>query len=133
MKRRHTDKIHAVVDGCGNPAALRITSGQRADAPIAIPLLINLPPTRLCAADTAYDSGALRSFLTTRGMEQSFLTIKTKGIRPFEPIAYRRRYSIERILCGLKDWRGVATRYDKLMINFAATCYIAAIVTWWIN
>ncbi|MFW7355866.1 MAG: hypothetical protein ACODTL_07960, partial [Brucella sp.] len=36
-------------------------------------------------------------------------------------------------LLRLKDWRRVATRYDKLMINFAATCYIAAIVTWWIN
>ncbi|MFW7354502.1 MAG: IS5/IS1182 family transposase, partial [Brucella sp.] len=40
---------------------------------------------------------------------------------------------IERTFCRLKDWRRVATRYDKLMINFAATCYIAAIVTWWIN
>jgi putative transposase len=31
----------------------------------------------------------------------------------------------------LKDWRRIATRYDKLKANFASTCFIAAIVTWW--
>ncbi|KAA9347732.1 transposase, partial [Ochrobactrum quorumnocens] len=40
-------KIHAVVDGCGRPVALRITPGQRGDAPIAIPLLEPLPPSNL--------------------------------------------------------------------------------------
>ncbi|WP_176038819.1 transposase, partial [Brucella tritici] len=62
-------KIHAVVDGCGHPVALRITPGQRGDAPVAIPLLEPLPWTRLCAADTAYDSDALRDFLATRGTQ----------------------------------------------------------------
>ncbi|KAB2671198.1 transposase [Ochrobactrum sp. LMG 5442] len=56
-----------------------------------------------------------------------------KQIRSFDPIAYRQRNIIECTFCRLKDWRRVATQYDKLMINFAATCYIAAIVTWWIN
>jgi putative transposase len=56
-----------------------------------------------------------------------------KRIKPFNPIAYRRRNIIERTFCRLKDWRRVATRYDKLMLNFTATCYIAAIVTWWLN
>jgi len=113
---------------------LRITPGQRGDAPIAIPLLEPLPPTRLCAADTAYDSDALRDFLATRGAQPVIPNNPTrKQIRPFDPIAYRRRNIIERTFCRLKDWRRVATRYDKLMINFAATCYIAAIVTWWIN
>ncbi|MGO7815599.1 transposase, partial [Rhizobium ruizarguesonis] len=47
-------KIHAVVDGCGRPIALRITPGQRGDEPVAIPLITRLPASRLCAADTAY-------------------------------------------------------------------------------
>ncbi|MGY5774646.1 IS5/IS1182 family transposase, partial [Rhizobium sp. LEGMi135b] len=38
-----------------------------------------------------------------------------------------------RAFCRLKDWRRVATRYDKLRLNFEATCYIAALVTWWID
>ena len=125
-------KIHAVVDGCGRPIALRITPGQRGDAPVAIPILTPLPPSRLCAADTACDSKALRDFLIERGTEPVIPNNPTrKRIQPFDPVAYRRRNIIERAFCRLKDWRRVATRYDKLMLNFAATCYIAAIVIWW--
>jgi putative transposase len=54
-----------------------------------------------------------------------------KHIQPFDALAYKRRNIIERTFCRLKDWRRVATRYDKLAINFAATCYIAAICIWW--
>ncbi|MQB08047.1 hypothetical protein DXT91_28845 [Agrobacterium tumefaciens] len=60
--------MHAVVDRCGRPIALQITPGQRGDAPMAIPVLEPLSPSRLCAADTAYDSNALRDFLKTRGL-----------------------------------------------------------------
>lgn len=41
--------------------------------------------------------------------------------KPFDTQAYKRRNIIERTFCRLKDWRRVATRYDKLAINFAAT------------
>ena len=91
-----------------------------------------MPPSRICAADTAYDSNALRDFLTARGTEPVIPNNPTrKQIKPFDPVAYRRRNIIERAFCRLKDWRRGATRYDKLMLNFAATCYIAAIVIWW--
>ena len=113
---------------------MRITPGQRGGAPIAIPLLEPLPASRLCAADTAYDSDAFRGFLKARGTEPVIPNNPTrKRTKPFDPIAYRRRNIIERAFCRLKDWRRVATRYDKLMLTFAATCYIAAIVTWWLN
>ena len=111
---------------------LKITPGQRGDAPIAVPLLTTLPPARLCTADTAYDSNALRAFLIARGTEPVIPNNPTrKHIQPFDAEAYKRRNIIERTFCRLKDWRRVATRYDKLAINFAATCYIAAIFTWW--
>ena len=101
---------------------------------MAIPLLEPLPASRLCAADTAYDSDALRDFLKARGTEPVIPNNPTrKRIKPSDPIAYRRRNIIERAFCRLKEWRRVATRYDKLMLNFAATCYIAAIVTGWLN
>lgn len=87
-----------------------------------------LPPSSLCAADTAYDSNALRTFLIARGTEP---VIPNKNIQPFDTEAYMRRNIIERSFCRLKDWRRVATRYEKLATNFAATCYIAAICTWW--
>ena len=98
-----------------------------------MPLLATLPPTRLCAADAAYDSNALRTFLIKRGTEPVIPNNPTrKNVQPFDPEAYKRRNIIERAFCRLKDWRRVATRYDKLAINFAATCYIAAIFIWWV-
>jgi putative transposase len=55
-----------------------------------------------------------------------------KRPHPFDPAAYRLRNLIERAFCRLKDWRRVATRYDKLAINYAATVSLAILVTWWI-
>lgn len=100
---------------------------------MAVPLLETLPPARLCAADTAYDSNGLRSFLIARGTEPVIPNNPTrKNIQPFDRESYKRRNIIERTFCRLKDWRRVATRYDKLAINFMATCYIAAICIWWV-
>ena len=128
-----TTKIHAVVDGCGRPVALKITPGQRGDAPVAADLIAPLPPSLLCAADTAYDSDALRRFLIERGTRPVIPNNPTrKRIQPFDPAAYKRRNIIERSFCRLKDWRRIATRYDKLAANFASACYLAAIVIWWI-
>lgn len=99
---------------------------------MAVPLLAALPPSRLCAADTAYDSNALRSFLLGRGTQPVIPNNPTRKHRqPFDPDAYKRRNLIERMFCRLKDFRRIATRYDKLKANFAASCYLAAILLWW--
>ncbi|SCB42611.1 transposase, partial [Rhizobium lusitanum] len=80
-----------------------------------------------------YDSDAFRRFLIQRGTCPVIPNNPTrKRIQPFDPQAYKRRNIIERMFCRLKDWRRVATRYDKLAINFAATCYIAATIIWWV-
>ena len=55
-----------------------------------------------------------------------------KRRHPFDPVAYRLRNLIERAFCRLKDWRRIATRYDKLAANYAAAVAIAIAVTWWI-
>jgi putative transposase len=100
---------------------------------VAASLLALLPPSRLCAADTAYDSNRLRQFLIDRGTQPVIPNNPTrKRLQPFDPKAYRRRNIIERMFSRLKDWRRVATRYDKLAANFAATCCLAAILNWWI-
>jgi putative transposase len=71
----------------------------------------------------------IAKLLPTRGTEPVIPNNPTrKRIKPFDPIAYRRRNISERAFCRLKGRRRVATRYDNLMLNFAATCYIAAIV-----
>ncbi len=95
-------------------------------------LLAPLPPARLCAADTAYDSNGVRQFLLARGTEPVIPNNPTrKHFQPFDAEAYKQRNLIERMFCRLKDWRRIATRYDKLATNFAATLALAAVVIWW--
>lgn len=91
-----------------------------------------LPPSLFFAADTAYDSNALRKFLIERGTQPVIPNNPTrKNLQPFDPKPYKQRNLIERMFCRLKDWRRVSTRYDKLADNFASTCYLAAILIWW--
>ncbi len=127
-----TTKIHAVVDSQGRPLAFEITPGQLGDVRAAIALLAPLPPARLCAADTAYDSNGLRQFLAERGTLPVIPNNPTrKRHHPFDPAAYKQRNLIERMFSRLKDFRRIATRYDKLAINYAAAVALATVVTWW--
>jgi putative transposase len=96
-------------------------------------LLAPLPAARLCAADTAYDSNGLRQFLKERGTLPVIPNNPTrKNLQPFDPAAYRHRNLIERMFARPKDFRRIATRYDKLGRNYAAAVALAAVVTWWI-
>jgi putative transposase len=54
-----------------------------------------------------------------------------KRRHPFDRTAYRLRNLIERTFARLKDWRRIATRYDKLATNYAAAVAIAIFITWW--
>lgn len=54
-----------------------------------------------------------------------------RAVPPFDATAYRKRNLIERVFCRLKDWRAIATRYDKTARNFlAGICLVLAITTW---
>ena len=95
--------------------------------------MINAVP-RGCrlAADAAYDSDGLRLFLLERGTVPVIPNNPTRKRRhPFDEIAYRQRNLIERMFCRLKDWRRIATRYNKLAATFAAAIMLAAIIIWW--
>ena len=127
-----TTKIHAVADCLGRLIAFEITPGQLGDVRVAEALLAPTPAARLCIADTAYDSDALRRFLSARGTQPVIPNNPTrKHFHPFDAAAYKQRNLIERMFCRLKDWRRIATRYDKLAANFAAAVAIATIVLWW--
>jgi putative transposase len=84
-------------------------------------------------ADTAYDSDKFREFLAKRGSTPVIKPNPTrKNIPPFDKTAYKARNVIERAFSHLKDWRRVATRYDKLARNFRATVTLAILFRWWI-
>jgi transposase len=109
-----------------------VTPGQRGDVTVAQALLAPLPPARLCAADAAYDANGLRQFLRERGSTPVIPNNPTRTrFHSFNRQAYKRRNLIERMFCRLKDWRRIATRYDKLARNFFSAVVLAATIIWW--
>jgi transposase len=100
---------------------------------VALALIGSLAAPRLCIADAAYDSDGLRQFLLARGSLPVIPNNPTrKRQHPFDRDLYRGRNRIERTICRLKDFRRIATRYDKLAQNYLAAIHIAAIVAFWL-
>jgi transposase len=85
-------------------------------------------------ADKGYDTNAIRELVARRGAEAVIpATASRRAPIPYDPIAYRARNLVERLWCRLKDWRRIATRYDKLARNFLSGALIAAMVIYWCN
>lgn len=91
-------------------------------------------PIRRLIGDKGYDANSLRQLLAQRGTTAVIpSTASRRAPIPYDARAYRQRNLVERMFCRLKDFRRVATRYDKLARNFLAGVLIAATVTWWLN
>lgn len=127
-----TTKIHLLVDEHGRPHVLHLTPGQASDIIAAADLIAQSRPSTRLLADRAYDGDALRHSLAQRG---TLAVIPNKINRvnrfPFDAIAYKLRNAVERAFCRLKDFRAIATRYDKLARNFLAGLCIAASLSFW--
>ncbi len=84
-------------------------------------------------ADRAYDSDGLRQQLVERGTTAVIPNKCNRKKRlPFNKRAYRLRHRIENAFCRLKDFRRIATRYDRLARNFLASVCLVAAIVWWI-
>lgn len=85
-------------------------------------------------ADRGYDSNAIRTAIEKQGAEAVIpATRSRKAPIPYDRHTYRTRNLVERLWCRLKDWRRIATRYDKLAANYMAGVFLAAAVTFWCN
>ena len=125
-----TTKIHALTDACGR--AFVLSPGNSADISAAPKLLSLLPPPKRLLADKGYDANSLRSRLAETATEAVIPSTRSRKTPiPYDKKAYRNRNRIERAFCRLKDWRRIATRYDKLANNFASAVAIAAAIIWW--
>jgi transposase len=83
-------------------------------------------------ADKGYDTNAIRAAIVAQGAEAVIPPLSSRKVRiPYDQAAYRARNLVERLWCRLKDWRRIATRYDKLAANYLAGVFIAAIITFW--
>ena len=82
--------------------------------------------------DMGYDALELRQQLAFRGTASVIPSQPTqKHPWPLDTETYKERNLVERGFSRLKDFRRIATRYDKLARNFASTIALAAVVTWW--
>lgn len=129
-----TSKLHALSDERGRPRVLLLTAGNINDISVARTLLQRAGPLQGLIADRGYDANHLRNFLAE---QQATAVIPSTASRrapiPYDTVAYRDRNRIERMWCRLKDWRRIATRYDKLARNFLSGVYIAAVFACWAN
>ena len=111
-----------------------LTAGQVHDIHGGRALLASVPPMRRLIADKAYDANDLRDFLASQGTEAIISPMPNRLAPPaFDPTAYRARNLIERAFCRLKDWRAIATRYDKTARNFLAGVSLVVAITQWLR
>ncbi|WP_225063168.1 IS5 family transposase [Komagataeibacter rhaeticus] len=124
-----TSKIHAIVDAAGKAVALSLTPGQRADITEAAPLLDEVDPAAFIA-DKAYDADPLIEKIEERQITPVIPSRKNRrDPREISFRLYKNRNIIERFFARLKQFRGIATRYDKLKSTFlAAVQLVSAII-----
>lgn len=129
-----TCKIHCLADDRGRPVAFALTPGNIADISMAIPLLSIAIPARRLIADKAYDADSLRRWLDGRHIKAVIpSTASRRTPYPLDKRVYRRRNVIERLFCRLKNWRRIATRYDRHASNYLAAIALVAAVAEWIK
>ena len=127
-------KLHAVCDGKGRPLVLLLTPGNVHDCKVAQRCIEALPPSAELVADKGYDSQALRNWLDERGTQAVIPPRRNRKIQfEYDKTIYKQRNVIERMFCRLKDWRRIATRFDRNIKNFISAIALAATVIWWLK
>lgn len=147
-----TTKTHLTADRRCRPLSFLLTPGQAADGPrftqvverITIRGPVGRPRTRpdAIAADKAYSSRATRAYLRRRRIKavipekaDQAANRKKKGRRGGRPVShdtalYKERNTVERCINKIKEWRGLATRYDKTPGSYLAGLHLRGAVLW---
>src|SRR5260221_1057274 len=136
-------KLHLRADRGGKPVVLLLTAGERHEQSVFVPLMrrgavkrpggrgrLRKRPQRL-VGDKGYSSGKVRRYLRQHSIGATIP--KKRGEQPqwvFDRELYRERNRVERCINRLKQYRRVATRYEKLAVNYLAMVTIAAILIW---
>jgi transposase len=124
-------KIHATVDALGNPLSFHLTPGQACDLDGADKLLPNLVASTVLA-DKGYDAD--KRVLDPLHRQGKTPVIPPKRnrttLRAYDKDLYKARHLIENFFAKLKQYRAIATRYDKRATNFLGAIYLAASVIW---
>jgi transposase len=127
-------KLHAVCDHAGKPLVLLLTEGQMNDHKGARLIFGALPAAPALLGDRGYDSNWFRQALLEKRIEPCIPSIKSRKLPlPYDKLLYKQRHRIENMFGRLKDWRRIATRYDRCAHTFFSAICIAASVTFYLN
>ena len=89
---------------------------------------------RALIADKGYDGDAFRALIIAAGARPVIPNKSNRvQLHRFDKRLYKGRNVIERCFCRIKDFRRIATRYDKLARNYLAAIHLAALVAYWLN
>ncbi len=124
-----TTKIHATCDALGNPTGFMLTPGQAHDLQGADALLPQVK-ANIIIADKAYDADE-RVLLPLAAVGKTAVIppkSNRKIQREYDKELYKARHLIENFFLKLKQYRAIATRYDKTDKNFLAAVYAAATI-----
>ena len=125
-----TTKIHAVIEGLGQLARWTLTGGQVHDVTQACALIETLT-MQAVVADKAYDSDRLIEAITLAGAAAVIPPRRNRTTgRFFDTHQYTHRNLIERFFCRMKQFRRIATRYDKLASRFSSFIALVAAFLW---
>jgi transposase len=129
-----TTKIHALTDRLCRPVAFMLTGGQVADRVAADELLDQLVSADVLHGDKGYDSDAVRRKIESKGAAPNIPPkVNRRWKTCFSPYLDRQRNAIERMFGRLKDFRRIATRYDRLARNFLVAVCLAATICYWLR
>lgn len=125
-----TTKIHAVVDALGNPLRCTLTAGQIADISQASELIDGLTPD-MVIGDKGYDADQLVAQIQTIGAD-AVIPPKRNRLqqREYDRHWYKDRNLVERFFNRIKQFRRIATRYDKLDRNFGSFLNLVCAFVW---
>lgn len=117
----------------GRPFSLRLTPGNVSDVRAAELLSRGLRGAKHLIADKGYDANAFRKALREQGTRPVIPGRSNRKRKiTYDKARYRDRHLVENAFCRLKDFRRIATRYDKLGQNFLSAVALAALVCFWL-
>lgn len=123
-------KIHAAVDALGNPVRLLLTAGQSSEYGQALQLLEGFEPD-FVLADKGYDSDSFVAKIRASGACPVIPPRKNRTIlRDYDRDLYKERNLVERFFQKLKNFRRIATRYERLARNYASMLSLVSVIIW---
>jgi len=125
--------LHVLADAKGRPIGMFLPAGQTSDYIGARVLLSSFPQAGALLADRGYDADWFRNGLIDMGISSCIPSRAGRKVQvPHDAELYRQRHKIENMFARLKDWRRIATRYDRCPILFLCACALAATVIYWL-